>query len=354
MNPYRNSQMRKNPSKDISTQSRLFFVLCFCLPFFLFISIMPGQTGGKMQESKPTLPKTVGAWTRPDSPQLVTAKNIFDYMDGAGELYIGYRYDHLESYEYKAQNQNNILVELYFMKTSDDAFGLLSLDWEGESVELAGEPVGSSKSLQVRGAPEGSSWPRALYGEGLLRLWSDTIYARIMAYQETPESKEAVLALGRSIIKDRENPPLPILLQKLPDSFPADWVLGQDRTSYFRSHLVLNSIYYLGQENMLDLDLNSEAVTSPYERKNSKGKQRIHFLLIKYTDNRLASKALAHFHKVYLPEHPIFLQSGYSEEISNIFLIEDGWLGYKIKDNTIAFIFECPDQETARTIINQI
>jgi len=314
-----------------------------------------------MQQSKPTLPKAVGAWTRPDSPQLVTVKNIFDYMDGAGELYIGYRFDHLESYDYKTKDQNNILVELYFMKTSDDAFGLLSLDWEGEPVDLEGEPVqmadepaDSNKSLRTKAASESSSWPRALYGEGLLRLWSDTIYARIMASQETPESKEAVLALSRSIIKDRGNPPLPKLLKKLPYSLPEDWVLGKDRTSYFRSHLVLNSIYYLGQENMLDLDLSSEAVISPYEKKDSEGKERIHFLLVKYLNYERARQALAHFHKVYLPEHPIFLQSDSSGEVSNTFLIEDGWLGYKIKDNTIAFIFECPDQETARIIINQI
>jgi len=157
MNLERISRDRNNTLKDIFTQSRLSFVLSSCLLSFLLISTMPCQTGGKMQEPKPTLPKTVGTWTRPDSPQLVTAKNIFDYMDGAGELYIGYRFDHLESYEYKTQNQNNILVELYFMTTSDDAFGLLSLDWEGESVELAGgpvqmagEPVRSSKSLQSK------------------------------------------------------------------------------------------------------------------------------------------------------------------------------------------------------------
>jgi len=354
MNLERDSQSPNSTLKDLFSQSRLSFVMCFCLLFFLLISGMPGQTGGKMQQSKPTLPRNIGAWTRPDSPQLITAKNIFDYMDGAGELYIGYRFDHLEAYEYKAKNQNNILVELYFMKTSDDAFGLLSLDWGGDPVELAGEPLDSAKSLQAEAAPESSSWPRALYGEGLLRLWSDTIYARIMAYQETPESKEVVLALGRSIVKERGNPSIPIILKKLPDSFPPDWMLGKDRTSYFRSHLVLNSIYYLGQDNMLDLDLNSEAVTSPYERKDSGGKKRIHFLLVKYPDNRRARQALTHFHKIYLPEHLIFLQAGSSGEISNIFLIEDGWVGYKIKDNTIAFIFECPDQETARTIINQI
>ena len=353
MNLERDSQSPNNTLKDLFSQSRLSFVLCFCLLFFLLISTMPCQTGGKMQESKPVLPKTVGLWTRPDSPQLVTAKNIFDYMDGAGELYIGYRFDHLESYEYKAQNKNNILVEVYFMKTSDDAFGLLSLDWGGEPIELPGEPADSAKSQQANAASKNSSWPRALYGEGLLRLWSDTIYARIMATQETPESKEAVLALGRSIVKERGNPPRPNLLNKLPDSFRENWILDMDGTSYFRSHLVLNSVYYLGQENMLNLDLSSEVVTAPYKRKDSKGKKRIHFLLVRYSDNKLAHRALSHFHKAYLPEHSLPLQSGSSGEISNAFLIEDGWLGYKFQDNTIAFIFECPDRETARTIINQ-
>ena len=347
MNPKRDNQTRNNTLKDISAQSGLFLVLCFCLPAFLFISTMSYQIGGKMRESKPTLPKTVGLWTRPDSPQFVNAKNIFDYMDGAGELYVGYRFDHLESYEYEAGNQKSILAELYFMKTSDDAFGLLSLDW-------GGEPVNLGQSLQANAAPENSFWPRTLYGEGLLRIWSDTIYARIMASKETPESKEAVLALGRSIVKDRGNPPRPDLLKNLPESFRPDWMLRKDRTSYLRSHLVLNSIYYLGQENMLDLDLTSEAVTSPYEIKDLKGQKRLQFLLVKYTDHKHASRALAHFHRVYLPEHAIPLQSSPSKEMLNVFPIEDGWLAYKLQNNTIAFIFECPDQETARTIINQI
>ena len=348
MNPKRDNQICINTLKDNFTQSKLFIVVCFCLLAFILISFIPDQAGGKMQKSKLTLPKLVGLWTRPESPQIVNAKNIFDYMDGAGELYLGYRFDHLESYEYKARNQQSILVELYFMKTSDDVFGLLSLDWGGEPVDLG-------QSLLTNATAESLFWPRALYGEGLLRLWSDTLYARIMAYQETPESKEAVLILGRSIVKDRGNPPRPDLLKNLPGSFRPDWMLRKDRTSYFRSHLVLNSLYYLGQENMLNLDLTSEAVTSPYEGKDSSGgKIRIQFLLMKYPDQKRARDALAHFHRAYLPEFPFQAKSGSLRSIVNMFPIEDGWLGYKLQNNTIAFIFECPDKETAKTIIEQI
>jgi len=106
---------------------------------------------------------------------------------------------------------------------------------------------------------------------------------------------------------------------------------------------------------MLDLDLGSEAVTATYEKKNSSdGRARIRFLRIKYPDPNQAQNALAHFHRSYLPEHPFPANAGSTEELVNTFPIEDGWLGYKLQSDTITFIFECPDQETARTIINQI
>jgi len=326
--------------------------ICFNMLVLVIVVLILGGfelfEGINTSQSKPILPKTVGIWTRPDSPQIVTSKDIFDYMDGAGELYLAYRFDRLEVYEYKAQDQKDILVELYSMKTSDDAFGLLSLDWGGESVKL------NPASREGNGSDD-SKWPKALYGKGLLRLWSDNLYVRVMATQETSESKKAVLALGRLITKDRKNFPPPKLMGKLPDSFEPNWALRRERASYFRSHMVLNSLYYLGHENMLDLDLNSEAVTAPYEKKDSSADlQRIQFLLLEYAESERAKNALAHFHRVYLPEHPFPEQSDFSQKVVNIFPIEDGWLGYRLKENTLAFVFECPDQKTARAIIGQI
>jgi hypothetical protein len=304
--------------------------------------------GGNMMESKPLLPKNVGIWTRPESPKIITTKNIFDYMDGAGELYLAYRFDHLESYEYQAEAQKEILVELYFMESSDDAFGLLSMDWGGEPMNLNTlSPEYTSTDKQP--------WPRALYGEGLLRIWSDNIYARVMAYQETPESKQAVLELGSTIVKDRTNPPAPELMEALPSALHQSWKLRKDRAGYLRSHLVLNSQYYLGHENMLDLNHTTEVVTAPYEKMDSsESRSRIQFLTVKYSNPEQTKNALAHFHRVYLPDYPLEKRSLRSEDLKNTFPIEDGWLGYRLQENTLSFFFECPDQETARAIMHQI
>lgn len=310
-------------------------------------SVFKAGEGGIMTESEPVLPESVGLWTRPDSPKAVTAKNIFDYMNGAGELYLGYRFDHLDVYEYNADSQKEILVELYFMKTSDDAFGLLSLDWGGEPVNLT---YASQNEMTAD-----FTWPRALYGEGLLRLWTENVYSRVMATQETPESKEAVLTIGRAIVKGRKNLPGPNLMKKLKNALSPDWDLRRDRVSFFRTRLVLNSLYYLSHQNILDLDHTNEAVFAEYERKApSVGRKRIPFLLIKYPDPQQAQTALSHFHNVYLPEHKLSKKSASGEKIQNAYAVEDGWMAYVFQDKSIAFVFECPDQETARAILDQI
>jgi hypothetical protein len=336
--------------KEILTFFTLFLILHLYLPTSPTFSLINthDNLGGNTMESKPRLPKTVGIWTRPESPKIINAKNIFDYMDGAGELYLAYRFDRLESYEYQAETQKEILVELYFMETSDDAFGLLSIDWGGEPMKL-------SASSPDNVSNDESPWPRALYGDGLLRIWSDNFYARIMAYQETPESKQAVLELGRTIVKGRNNPPAPVLMKVLPSAFHHSWKRCKDRAGYLRSHLVLNSLYYLGHENMLDLNHTAEAVTAPYEKMDSsESRSRIQFLTVKYSNPDRAKNALTHFHQVYLPDYPLETHSKSTGDLKNTFPIEDGWLGYRLQVNTLSFIFECPDQETASAIINEI
>jgi hypothetical protein len=301
----------------------------------------------------PFLPQTVGVWTGPDSPQVVTDKNIFDYMDGAGELYLGYRFDHLEVYKYKSQTLEDILVELYFMKSPDDAFGLLSLDWGGEPVDL--NPSSQNQVSARKKEFGGSGWPLALYGEGLLRLRADEVYARVMATRETLESKQAVLSLGRSIAKGRGKAAPPLLLNEIPSTFLSDWAILRERAAYFRSHLVLNSLYYLSHENILDLDLHCEAVTAPYQRQDSSGGQfRFQYLLVRYLDPERAKNALIHFQQAYIPDHPLVKVTGSSEEMMNTLSVEDGWLAYRLQNRSLIFVFECPDQKTAAALIDQL
>lgn len=300
-----------------------------------------------MKVRKLNLPKTIGVWTRPDTPRVIDSGNIFEYMNGAGELYLAYRFNHLEVYEYKANDEKSILVELYYMETSDDAFGLLSLDWGGERVSFSDSPAKTSNQSLT-------SSTRALYGAGLLRVWSDNLYCRVMAFRETPASKQAVLTLGKTIAANRKSPPEPELLKILPLDIGMGWKLRNDRIGYFRSHLVLNSLYYLSHQNILNLDLSTEAVAAPYDSMDGKDRTRVQFLFVRYADSRQAQQALDHFHKTYLPEQKKNFGTSSMTESQSYFKIEDGWLGYKVYGPCVALVFECPDENSARMIIKQI
>ena len=318
----------------------------FLLSLAMVIIISGGATG-KMNASELNLPKTVGDWKRSDSPQIINAKNIFKYMNGAGELYLGYRFRHLEVFDYTSGNQENILVELYYMENSDDAFGLLSLDWGGEPVTF-----GDSRENELNQSH--TSQITALYGAGLLRIWSDNLYARVMAYSETPASKKAVLALGQAITENRKMAPQPDLVNILAPRVGSDWILRSDRMSFFRSYLVLNSIYYLSEKNILDLNLSTEAIIAPYEDISSApDRKRSRFLLVKYGNHQHARKALNHFHDIYLPEYKKEFTADTAIKSPSLFKMEDGWMAYKLLDKYIAIVFECPDQESARVIIQQ-
>jgi hypothetical protein len=319
---------------------------------FLFLTIimtiiLSGGATAKMFAATLHLPKTVGGWTRLESARFINSRNIFEYMNGAGELYLGYRFQHLEVFDYTSDSQDNILVELYFMETAGDAFGLLSLDWGGEPVSLDGASASASNRFFT-------SPTRALYGGGLLRLWSDHIYARVMSERETPASKEAVITIGEAIAAGANNPPEPELLKILPLKIGAAWKLRLDRLSFFRSHLVLNSIYYLSHENILDLDLSAEAVIAPYEHTSNSGDpKRSPFLLVRYENLYRARKALNQFHDAYLPEYQKNITADSAAKRSNLFKLEDGWLAYKLLGKYILIVFECPGQESAGAIIQK-
>jgi len=293
------------------------------------------------------LPRTFGPWTRPDSSRRIDAGSIFDYMDGAGELYLAYRFDHLDVIEYGSADQGSILVELYWMRTSDDAFGLLSGDWGGEPAVLEGEAEASTTS------PSPVPPHRALYGAGLLRFWSDTLYARVQASRETAASREQVLGIGRALVVGRTEVPFPALINALPRAAGPTYRLRPDRTTYLRSHLVLNAAYFLSPENILDLDTTAEAAVATYESSvPAPPRHQVRLLLVRYRDEATARSAVARFRDAYFPEtHE--RANPKTDRSSALLHVEDGWAGYQMKGRCLAVVFEFQDQELARTFVRQ-
>lgn len=314
----------------------LFLAVLLCLD--RAAASTPGLVSG---EQAMPLPKQVGTWKLSEGPRRIEPKAIFDYMDGGGELYLGYRFRYLEVYDYRDPVDTQILLEVYHMESSDDAFGLLSLDSDGQEVKFG---------------PEGSPAGGGIYGAGLLRLWSGDIFVRILAEKETPESRDAVMQLGKAVTAGRVQASEPAFLHALPAGFPG-YRLNNREASYFRSYLVLNSIYFLGTQNILKLNLKTQAVIASYRSAGRDQPKSVRLLEIRYDTPGSALAAFRSFLQSYLPEHKCKASGkpasgpGAPPEAGTC-QVEDGWVGYRVVGRTLVLGFQFPSEQIVRVCVD--
>ncbi len=285
------------------------------------------------------LPESAGAWILSETRKRVNEKTIFEYMDGAGEMYLGFRFDGLDVFTYQAPGREDILVERYRMRSPDDAFGLLSMDWSGEPVSSGDAP---------------GEYPRCLYAAGLLRIWSGSLYVRIMTFPETPESREAVMKIGGAFIADRGTSRPPFLLNALPPVFSGGWEPDRDKTGFLRSHLVLNSFYFVSFSNILNLDPQCEAVCARYRPSPRNPEAKSFFLLIiRYPEVKRAASGVRSFTESFYPEIDSESDMNGSSENRMIIQTESGWSGCAVRGRTAVLGFEWPSEAAGRVILKE-
>ena len=124
------------------------------------------------------IPAEFTGWTI-EEDQVFDAETIFKYVDGAGEVYRSYNMKSLFARRFAAKGKPALVVDLFDMGTSEDAFGLFTHDLDGEDAATG----------------QGST-----YKGGLLSFWKGRYFASVYAEDETPETKQAVSGSpGRSM-----------------------------------------------------------------------------------------------------------------------------------------------------------
>jgi hypothetical protein len=295
--------------------------------------------------------EVTGEWRRSSKARRITADAIFDYMDGAGEMYLAYRFDHLDVHEYTSPDASlgTILVELYVMKSALDAFGLLSTDWTGEPVDLGALP-GPASGLRIESVPR----HHALFGAGLLRLFTGGLYARILASRDSPGTRSAVLAIGRALAGGREALPPPFL-NSLPlrtagapraGGNPTPSPIRADRTCFFRSHLVLNSQYFLASEDILGLGPEVAAATTEYAPARQ-GARPLRLIVARYPAPAAAAAAAETFRRAYLPGAPA------GREDRGAAKTPHGWVAWAVEGSGLAIALDAADASAAAALVSR-
>jgi hypothetical protein len=282
----------------------------------LFLIVWGNGMAEKTQDLADLLPDGVGGWATGERDRTYDRGNLFDYINGGAELYISYGFSRVLSRRYVRSGQPDIAADVFDMTTSQNAFGVFS-----HSRETVDDTYG-----------QGSQ-----YTEGFLHFWKNRYYVSILASPETDESRGAVFELARHIETAIDHDgPLPAVLDLLPRD-----TLVEESVRYFRHHVWLNSHYFVADENILQIDGNTNAVLAKY----GTGDDRQILLVVEYPDDEHAGRAYADFEKYYLPE-----LAG-----KRAVQIEDGtWTGCLREGVVLVVVFDAKAERAAIDLIDAV
>jgi hypothetical protein len=256
-------------------------------------------------------PSEAGGWKRTGEAVRYQGRAIFDYMDGAGEVYLAYNFDELTVYRYIREGHPNVIAELYRMGSAYDAFGVFF--WDRQDPDA--------------GIGQGSE-----FGGGLLRFWKGRYFVSIYGEGEGKEQEQAVLEVGRSLASSVvETGEPPRLIRALPNERRV-----QESVKFVRSHVLLNQRCFISNENILGLGMDTEAVFARYDQ----GKDRTFVLVVAYPDGTRAKSALAASRKAYALDTGGMAQA------------DGNWTGAQIEGGRLVIALHAPDADTARRLMN--
>ena len=262
------------------------------------------------------LPREIYGWQAKGKDEFYDPQTIFDYINGAGEVYRSYNFKQLLARRFTKEGSPDIVADLFDMETSKDAFGVFTHDLEGED---AG--VGQSST----------------YNGGLLSLWKDRFFVSLYSEEETEDTRKALFALGEevasSIKKEGKKPDIVSLL-------PSE-NLAEKSAHYFHNHLILNYHFYVSDENILLLDQQTEAALGIYRENDEKS----YLLLVRYPESNKASQAHKSFMQSYMPD---------ATELGLVQTENLKWTAAKLHQDFIIIIFNAPSRFLAKGTIEKV
>ncbi len=266
---------------------------------------------------KSLFPPAQKRWVIKEEAKAFTEETLFDYIDGGAEIYLSYDFQRLMVQEYSS-GENSIIVEINKMGSSEDAFGIFSLNQEGESPTIG----------------QGAS-----YCFGILCFWKDLYFVRIVDMEGRNTRKDLILNMGKEIAIRIENEgKLPQLINRISQEN-----LIRQSVFYFHKNIVLNNLYFLSEENILNLSEKTDAVLANYQFNN----EILRLLLVQYPDTIAAKNAFESFNENHLKVT--------ISPLTNLQKIgEDLYAGAELKDHFLIVVLEGKTKRSIEKLFKEI
>jgi len=281
--------------------------------WILLLFSMFNFAGENVKNFAQLIPKKVVDWEAVESDRSYNRKTLYDYMDGGAEVYLAFDFNQVFVRKFLGPSQNEMVLDIYDMLSSEEAFGIFSCDRQDEEIGIGQDSE---------------------YGYGLLKFWQGRYFVTITAMHEEEAAEKAILELGK-IVVSHLGPAgrKPSLLKCLPEKN-----LKENRISFFHSNINLNNRFFIASENILHLGRKTDCVFAEYQINDT---ETGYLLLIQYPDEPKAKIAYESFLKSYIPE---------AQKTGQAHMENNKWTKAMLLKNMVAIVFEAPTEQWANEI----
>jgi len=262
------------------------------------------------------LPQRIGEWSAEAQDRIFDSTTIFSYINGGAEVYKAYNMKQCFSRRYSTSNGPAIILDIFDMRSSKDAFGVYTHDTDGDEIDIGQD---------------------GRFRPGWLSFWKDRFFVSIYVEEENEVAEKAVVDLGKQIdgIIAKEGT-RPIILLKLPVQG-----LQAGSTRYLHHPMVLNYHYYLSDENILNISEHTEVVLAKYQINGENAR----LLLATYPGLDAANDAYSGFLEHYLPDAD---QSGMA------LLENQKWSAIQVNGRMLCIVLDADSRHLAAYLLKSV
>ncbi len=302
--------------KNVFLTRLSFFYTIFTITYITVLFMSPSSYALTLEELRSGLPEQIMAWSKKTEDQIYTPQTIFGYINGGAEVYKAYNMRRCLSRRYTTLRGPAIVLDVFDMGTSEDAYGVFTHDPAGDVVELG---------------QDGRLRP------GWVNFWKDRFFVSIYSEEETAAAQKAVRTLGKQVdalITGRGNRPK--IIERLPPEG-----LQTNSIRYLQHPVILNYHYYLSDENLLYLSARTDAVLAGYRRDNGQAL----ILLVSYPESNAATGAYANFSRHYLAD---------ADKNGMVLLENNKWSASKINGRLLVIVLEADSRQLAEILLKAV
>ena len=157
----------------------------YILIFIMFVFFMTNLSFSSYKIDMNKIFPEIEGWIKKGKPQVYLPDNLFEYINGAAEIYLSYDFIRLISLSYESKKKQSIIVDIYKHSNLNNTFGIYCQE----------KPLkGNFLNIGTQG----------YYEDGILNFFKGVYYVKLSSFDLGDKDRFILTSIAKKIEKELE------------------------------------------------------------------------------------------------------------------------------------------------------